>query len=235
LRLQELMEGAAGTRDARHNSADGDVKDEGDVSVLDLFNVAKEENFAELWQELLECTVEGCLIVKTDEVVFRSGAGDGVECVWMIFEEDCAGGGDAGARGEKGVAEYAEDPSLKVRAGLEGIESSEGLGKSFLHEVFSLGLIAAEPEGVVVERSEEWERELLKLRAVGGFGEHGAVCLDLAGVAECGPWSGTRPGVIPTTKMLGGFQGHSKVRGAGWPESGRVCVRWSSSRHQRKR
>jgi len=48
MRLQELAEGAAGARDARHNGADGDIEDEGDVFVLHLFYVAEKESFAEL-------------------------------------------------------------------------------------------------------------------------------------------------------------------------------------------
>jgi hypothetical protein len=81
-------------------------------------------------------------------------------------------------------------------------------------------LIAGHPEGMVVERRNERERKLLKGVAAIGFREHGAVCLNLAGVTDFGPRSGTRHGVIPTTTMLGSFGDHSKVGRAGWPEAG---------------
>ena len=42
-----MAEGGAGSRDARHDGADGDVEDEGDVFVLEVFDVAEEEEFAE--------------------------------------------------------------------------------------------------------------------------------------------------------------------------------------------
>jgi hypothetical protein len=88
-----LTEAAAGARDARHNSADGDVEDEGDVFVLNLINVAEKQNFAELWWKLLEGDVESGQVVETDEIVFRSGPAGGVEFFWMVFEENSAGGG----------------------------------------------------------------------------------------------------------------------------------------------
>src|ERR1700733_4130929 len=126
MRLQELAKSAAGARDARHDGADGDVEDNGDVFVLDLFYIAEEEGFAELRLKLFERGVEGGLVVEADEGVFRGGAGgDGVQCVGMVFEEDGAGSSDAGARSEEGVAEDAEDPSLEVGAGLEGVEGAE--------------------------------------------------------------------------------------------------------------
>jgi len=118
--------------------------------------------------------VECCLIVEADEVVLRGGAGvGGVEGGWMVFEKDSVGGGDGGSCGEEGVAKDAEDPGLEVGAGLEGVEGSELFGEGLLHEVFGLGLIACEPEGVVVERSKEWESELLEVCAASGGGRHG--------------------------------------------------------------
>jgi hypothetical protein len=122
-----------------------------------------------LWLELLERGVEGGLVVEANERVFRSGVGGGgVECVGMVFEEDCAGGGDAGARSEEGVAEDAEDPGLEVGAGLKGVEGAESFGEGLLYEVFGLCVIAGEPVGVVIERWKEWERELLEICAAGG-------------------------------------------------------------------
>ena len=41
LRLQELTERAARARDARHDGTDGDVENERNVFVLDLFHVAE--------------------------------------------------------------------------------------------------------------------------------------------------------------------------------------------------
>src|SRR5580704_766393 len=104
-----------GARDARHDGADWGVEDDSDVFVLDLLYVAEQKSFAELWLELLERGVEGSLVIKADEGVFGGGAGGGgVECVGMVLEEDGAASGDAGARGEEGVAENAEDPCLEV-------------------------------------------------------------------------------------------------------------------------
>ena len=177
------MKGAAGARDARHDGADGDVEDDGDVFVLDLLHVAEKENFAELWLKPIEGFVECGLVVETDERVFRSRAGNCVERVWMVFEKDGAGGGDAGARREKGIAEDAEDPGFEVGAGLKGVECAESLGEGFLHEVFGLGLIAGEPEGVVIERGEERQRELFEGCAAGDGGRHDAECLGLSEVA----------------------------------------------------
>src|SRR5689334_9042241 len=100
--------------------------------------------------------MEGGLVVEAKEDVFGSGAGGGgVERVGMVFEEDGAGGSDAGASGEEGVAENAEDPGLEVGVVLEGVEGPEGFGESLLHEIFGFGWIAGEPVGVVVERGEE--------------------------------------------------------------------------------
>jgi hypothetical protein len=130
--------------------------------------------------------VQGGLIVEPDEVVFGSGAGGGRgEGVGVVFEEDGTGGEDAGARGEEGVAEDAEDPCLKVGAGLEGVEGAEGFGEGLLHEIFGFGLIAREPEGVVVERGEERERELFKVCAASGGGRHDAECLGKSGFPGC--------------------------------------------------
>src|SRR5207253_5730974 len=106
VRLQELAECAASARDARHDGADGDIEDNGDVFVLDLFYVAEEERFAKLRLKLFERGVESSLVVEADEVVLRGRTRrGGVERIGMVFEEDGAGGGDAGASGEEGVAE----------------------------------------------------------------------------------------------------------------------------------
>ncbi len=194
MRLQELAEGAASARDARHDGADGDIEDKGDVFVFNFFYVAEEESLAELRLKLFERGVEGGFIVEADEGVFRSGTrGGGVERVGMVFEEDGAGGGDARARGEEGVAEDAEDPGLEVGVVLEGVEGAEGFGEGLLYEVFSFGLIAGEPVSVVVERSKEGERELFKGCAAVDHGGHGAECLGRSGIAECGVvWSRRR-------------------------------------------
>ena len=101
----------------------------------------------------------------------------------MVFQEDGAGGGDAGTRGQEGVAEDAEDPGLEVSVGLKGVEGAEGFEEGFLYEVFGLGLIAGEPEGVVIEGGEERERELFKGYVAGEGGRHGAECLGFSEVA----------------------------------------------------
>ena len=194
MRLQELAKSAAGARDARHDGADGDIEDEGDVFVFDLFYIAEEDRFAKQGLKLFERGVERGFIVEADEGVFRCGTGGGgVECVGMVFEEDGAGGGDAGARGEKGVAEDAEDPGLEVGVGLEGVEGAEGFGEGLLHEIFGFGLIAGEPVGVIVERGEEGERKLFEGCAAVDRGGHGAKCLGVPGIAERGVvWSRRR-------------------------------------------
>ena len=185
MRLQELAEDSASARDARHDGADGDIKDNGDVFVFDLFYIAEEDRFAERGLKLFERGVDGGVIVEAEDDVFWSGAGGGgVECVGMVFKEDAAGGGDAGARGEEGVAEDAEDPCLEVGAGLEGVEGAEGFGEGLLHEIFGFGWIAGEPVRVIVERGEEWERELLEGCAAVDGGGHGAECLGVPGIAE---------------------------------------------------
>src|ERR1700679_2662633 len=99
--------------------------------------------------------MESALVVEANERVFRSGACNGIECLRMVFEEDGAGGGDAGTRGQEGVAEDAEDPGLEVGVGLKGVEGAQGLEESLLHKVFGLGLIAGEPVSVVVEGGKE--------------------------------------------------------------------------------
>ena len=154
----------------------------GDVFVFNFFHVAEKENFAELWLKLFEGQMESGLIVETEERVFRSGTCNGIECLGMVFEEDGAGGGDAGARREEGIAEDSEDPRLEVGAELKGVEGTEGLGEGFLDEVFGLGLIAGEPEGVVIERGEERQREFFKGCAAIDGGRHGAECLGLSEV-----------------------------------------------------
>ncbi len=178
-----MAKGAAGARDARHYSADGEVEDYGDVFVLNFFYVAEKENVAEWWLKLFEGGVESGLVVETNERVFRSGTRGGVEDVGMVFEEDGAGDGDTGTRGQEGVAEDTEDPGLEVGVGLKRVEGAEGFEKGFLYEVFGLGLIAGEPESVVIERGEERQRELFKGFAAGGGGRHGAECLGLSEVA----------------------------------------------------
>src|SRR5271168_3578619 len=96
LRVEKVAECGAGAGDARHDGADGNVEDKGDVFVLNLFDVAEKKDFAELRLKLLECIVEGGLVVEANEIVFGGGTGrGGVECVGMIFERDGAGGGDA--------------------------------------------------------------------------------------------------------------------------------------------
>ena len=185
--MQELAEGAPGARDARHNGPDRDIEDHSDVFVLELFYFAEQECFAELRLKLFERGVESSLVVEAKEDVFGSGTGGGgVEGVGMVFEEDGAGGGDAGTRGEESIAEDAEDPGLEVGVVLEGVEGSEGFGVGLLHEVFGFGWIAGEPVGVVVERGEEGERELLEgCAAVDGRG-HGAECLGRSEERSCG-------------------------------------------------
>ena len=185
MRLKELAKSAAGARDARHDGADWDIEDESDVFIFDLFYIAEEDRFAERGLKLFERCVESGFIVEAKEDVFRSGTGGGgVECVGMIFEEDGAGGGDAGAGGEEGVAEDAEDPGLEVGVRLEGVEGAEGFGEGLLHEIFGFGWIAGEPVRVIVERGEEWERELLEGCAAVDGGGHGAECLGVPGIAE---------------------------------------------------
>ena len=132
----------------------------------------------------LERGVEGSLVVEPDEIVFGSGArGGSVERFGMVFEEDGARSSDAGTGGEKGIAKDAEHPGLEVCAWLEGIEGAECFGEGFLHEVFGLVLVAGEPVGVVVERGEQWERELFEVSAAGGGGRHGAERLGVSEVA----------------------------------------------------
>ena len=136
--------------------------------------------------KLFECGVECGFIVETDEGVFRSGTrGGGVECVGMVFEEDGAGGGDAGAGGEEGVAEDAEDPGLEVGVVLERVEGAEGFGEGLLDEVFGFGWIAGEPVSVVVERGKEGERELFEGCAAVEGGGHDAECLGVSEVQSC--------------------------------------------------
>ena len=181
-----MTEGAAGTRDARHDGADRDIEDHSDVFVLDLFDVAEKEGLAELRLKLLEGGVEGGVVVETEEDLFRRGTGGGgVECAGMVFEEDGAGGSDTGACGEEGVAEDAEDPGLEVGVGLKRVEGAKGFGEGLLHEVFGFGWIAGEPVGVVVERGEERERKLLEGCAAVCGGRHGAECLGESGIADC--------------------------------------------------
>jgi hypothetical protein len=61
-----LAEGTTGAREARHDGADGNIEDEGDVFVLDLFDVAEEESFAEWRLKLFERRVESGLVVESD-------------------------------------------------------------------------------------------------------------------------------------------------------------------------
>jgi hypothetical protein len=76
---------------------------------------------------------------------------------------------------------------------LKGVEGAEGFGEGLPHEVFGFGLITGEPVGVIVERGEEWERELLEGCAAVNRGGHDAKCLGGCEVAECGvAWSRRR-------------------------------------------
>jgi hypothetical protein len=86
-----------------------------------------------------------------------------------------------------------EDPGLEVGVVLEGVEGAEGFGEGLLHEVFGFGLITGEPVGVIVERGEEWERELLEGCAAVNRGGHDTKCLGGCEIAECGVvWSRRR-------------------------------------------
>jgi hypothetical protein len=62
-----LAKSAARERDARHYGADGDVEDDSNVFVLNLFYVAEKENFAEGWVKLFESGVESGLVVDATE------------------------------------------------------------------------------------------------------------------------------------------------------------------------
>ena len=85
------MKGAAGARDARHDGADGDIEDQRNVFVLELFDITKEQDFSEGWLKLIEGLIHGCPVVETDEVIFRRRAGiRGAEDVGMIFQKNCA-------------------------------------------------------------------------------------------------------------------------------------------------
>ena len=57
-------------------------------------------------------------------------------------------------------------------------------GEGLLHEVFGFGWIASEPVGVIVERGEEGDRELLEGCAAVNGGGHDAKCLGRSGIAE---------------------------------------------------
>jgi hypothetical protein len=104
------------------------------------------------------------------------------------------GGSDTRAAGKEGIAEDAEDPGLEVGADLEGVEGAEGFGEGLLYEVFSFGWIAGKPVGVVIERGEERERELLEVCAAGCGGGHGAECLGVSWVRSCGVTGSRRRG-----------------------------------------
>jgi hypothetical protein len=121
----------------------------------------------------------------TEKERLYSNFGKGLQCFGVVFEEDGAEGGDAGAYGEKGVAEDAEDPGLEVGVLLKGVEGTEGFGEGLLHGVFGFGMIAGKPMGAIVERGEERERELLEGCVAVDRGGHGAECL---GVSEVGWW-----------------------------------------------
>ena len=124
----------------------------------------------------------------------------------MVFEEDGAGGGDAGACGEEGIAEDAEDPGLEVGAVLEGVEGAEGFGEGLLYEVFGFGWIAGEPVGVVVERGEERERELLE----------GCALLGALGSMADGMVRSASVGLMFRTAGLQGGGDGAKKTGRGW-------------------
>ncbi len=66
-----------------------------------------------------------------------------------------------------------------MSAGLKGGEGAQGFGERLLDEVFGFYTVAGEPAGVVIERGQQRERELLEGR--GGFGKrHDAGCLGRA-------------------------------------------------------
>jgi hypothetical protein len=177
-----LAKGASGARDARHDGADGDVEYKGDVFVLDFFNIAEEESFAERRLEPFERCVEGGLVVEADEIFLRGGAGDGSVSVSGWSSRKTVRVAAIPTRVVRKVAEDAEDPGLEVGVGLEGVEASECLVEGLLHQIFGLGLIAGEPEGVVIERGEEWERESIKVCAAFGR-RHGVERLGVSEVA----------------------------------------------------
>jgi hypothetical protein len=126
----------------RHDGADGDIENKGDVFVLHLFYVAEQEYITELRLKLLERGVDGGSVIKAEEDVFGGGAGGGsVEGGGRVFEKDSAGGGDAGTGGEEGVAENAEDPGLEVGAGLKESKARRALVKvSWMRSSASDGL-----------------------------------------------------------------------------------------------
>jgi len=127
--LQVRAESCAGARDARHDGADGQVKDSSDLLVLELFDVTEEKAIAQGRWELYERLLHDCGVVELKECGLRCGIC--VCCSFDLFgvlEEDRASGGDGGARGEEGVAQDAEDPRFEVGAGREGVEGTESLG-----------------------------------------------------------------------------------------------------------
>jgi hypothetical protein len=129
-------------------------------------------------------SLQRCLGVKTDEVVFRRGAGIGrVECLLMIFQEDGSGRGDASPRGKEGIAQDAEDPPFEVGVRAKRVEGAKCFGEGFLYQVLSLRLIASEPARVIVERWQKRERKLFELCAASG-GHFLVRCFAPAGVTE---------------------------------------------------
>jgi hypothetical protein len=57
-------------------------------------------------------------------------------------------------------------------------------GEGLLHQVFGFGWVASESVGVIVERGEEGDRELLEDCAAVNGGGHDAKCLGGSGIAE---------------------------------------------------
>src|ERR1700689_2664092 len=101
----------------------------------------------------------------------------------MIFQKYGAGRGDAATRGKEGIAQDAEDPAFEVRVRLKRVESAECFSECFLHQVFSLRVIAREPERVIVERRQKRQRKLFKIRAARGR-HHVIKCLAVNGATE---------------------------------------------------
>ena len=175
------MKVAAGTRNPRHDGTDGDIEDQCDVLVLELFDIAKEQHFAEGRLKLIEGLVHCCLVVEADEAIFRGWTSIGhAKQVRMVFQKYGARRRNTGTRGEERVAEDTKDPCFEVAAGLKGVERAKSFGDSFLHKVFRVGMIAAQPKCVAVERGQERERKLLERCAIDVRG-HGAKFLGVSG------------------------------------------------------
>src|ERR1700678_1534518 len=101
----------------------------------------------------------------------------------MILQKYGTGCDDAAARGKEGIAQDAEDPAFEVSVRLKRVESAECFRECFLHEVFSLRVIASEPERVIVERRQKRQRKLFKISAARGR-HHVIKCLAMTGTTE---------------------------------------------------